>query len=173
MVKNKTGGNKAKKFARKNVNPINRKLRFATEEGEVYSIVTKVVGNGQCVVMGVDNKERLCFIRNKFSGRNKHSNLITLNSWVIVGVRDWETQKDGKLEKCDLLEIYSHEDKNRLIQECNTNFSVLIKEENKFLNIEESDKDPIISFNSNNYEQESEDNNSDNESISEIDFDDI
>ena len=44
MVKNKIGGNKAKKFA--SINPVN-KLRFATEEGEIYGIVTKVVGNGQ------------------------------------------------------------------------------------------------------------------------------
>ena len=171
MVKNKIGGNKAKKFARKNVNPVNRKLRFANEEGELYGIVTKVIGNGQCIVMCIDNKERLCFIRNKFSGRNKQSNLITLNSWVIIGVRDWETQKDGKLDKCDLLEIYSHDEKNRLVQECSTNFSVLIKEENKMLNIEETENDAIISFHSKN--EEVEDNNSDNESLPEIDFDDI
>ena len=54
-----------------------------------------------------DGKERLCFIRNKFSGRNKQSNLISNGSWVIVGKRSWETPKENKLEKCDLLEIYS------------------------------------------------------------------
>ncbi len=93
MVRNKIGGNKAKKFARKNVNApnTNRKIRFAEDEDEVYGIVNKVIGNGQMVVLCTDGIERLCFIRNKFSGRNKQSNLASVGSWVIVGKRSWES----------------------------------------------------------------------------------
>ena len=53
MVKNKIGGNKAKKFARKNVNGnnlVNRKIRYCVNEDEIYCIVTKMIGNGQIIV---------------------------------------------------------------------------------------------------------------------------
>ena len=177
MVKNKTGGNKAKRFARKNVNAdsvINRRIRFVTDEDEIYGIVTKVVGNGQAIVMCVDERERLCFIRNKFSGRNKHSNLVTLGSWVIVGLRSWETTKDGKLEKCDLLEIYSNQEKHTLIQECKQNLSVLMKHESLLQNVNDRFED-MITFEDKNNEIENNENDDsyEIESVESIDFDDI
>ena len=138
MVKNKTGGNRAKKVARKNMNEslTPRKLRFVELEDEMYAIVTKVMGNGQVQVLGTDDKERLCFIRYKFSGRNKQSNLVQVGSWVIVGNRSWETTNPGKLPKCDLLEIYSHQEKSRLIQEAKTNLSALLKEDQKQMHLD-------------------------------------
>lgn len=195
MVKNKVGGNKAKKFARKNVNASlqPKKLRFANEEGEMYGIVTKMIGNGQLICLCTDGKERLCFIRNKFSGRNKQSNLVTTGSWLIIGKRDWETPKPGKLEKCDLLEIYDEQEKHRLIQECNINFAALMKEEQKMRNIKDDDcEEQDIIFDANaceeeephNESQQHTNNNSKNSnkthhpaeppmSIDGIDFDDI
>lgn len=148
MVKNKTGGNKAKKFARKDARHesiMNRKIRYVSDEDEMYGIITKMIGNGQAIVTCNDGRERLCFIRNKFSGRNKHSNLVTLGSWVIVGKRSWETVKEGKLEKCDLLEIYTHQEKTTLLQECKQNLSVLQKQEGILQNINE-EFDDMISF---------------------------
>ena len=131
MVKNKTGGKNAKKGARKNivasVEP--RKLRFADNDEERYAIVKKMLGNGQMIVLCADNKERLCTIRYKFSGRNKSSNFIANGGWCIIGLRSWETVKADKLEKCDLLEIYTHPERTKLIQECKTNLDVLLKEE--------------------------------------------
>ena len=153
MVKNKVGGNRSKKVARKNVNDsssFSRKLRFTENEDEIYGIVTKIIGNGQVQIIGCDNKERLCFIRYKFSGRNKQSNLVTLGSWVIVGNRSWETVIEGKLPKCDLLEIYTNQEKNRLIQECKTNLLVLLKEEQKQMNLDESQNTDDIVFSNNN-----------------------
>ena len=187
MVKNKTGGNRSKKVARKNAGDpslIQRKLRFVDHEDEMYAIVTKMVGNGQIHVLGSDDKERLCFIRYKFAGRNKHSNLITLGSWVIIGNRSWETVIDGKLPKCDLLEIYTNQEKNRLTQECRTNLLALLKEEQKQMNLDEhsttynEDVNHGIVF-STEY-NEPHDNSSDKlkeddveEDDFEIDFDDI
>lgn len=183
MVRNKIGGNKAKKFARKNINASsqqNKKLRFAIDEDELYGIVNKMIGNGQVVVMCIDGKERLCFIRNKFSGRNKSSNLVTVGSWVIVGKRSWESVKADKLEKCDLLEIYNDNEKHRIQQECNVNFSALQMEEQKLSNV--NDLDDIgahanIDFNYKDNENEiledSKNNEDDNESFGSIDFDDI
>ena len=140
MVKNKIGGNKAKKFARKNINAasntIEKKLRFVSDSDEMYGMVTKIIGNGQFIVLGLDGRERLCFIRNKFSGRNKQSNLILSGSWVIVGLRSWETPKANKLEKCDLLEIYDENEKHRLQKESQINFTPFIVQENKMSHID-------------------------------------
>ena len=33
-----------------------------------------------------DQVERLCILRNKFTGRNKQSNMISIGSWVIIGL---------------------------------------------------------------------------------------
>ena len=182
MVKNKIGGNKAKKFARKNVNDTaqNKKLRFSQHEDEVYGIVNKIIGNGQVVVMCQDGKERLCFIRNKFSGRNKQSNLISSGSWVIVGKRSWETPKENKLEKCDLLEIYSNQEKHVLQQECNVNFTNMIKEEQKLSNLDFENEDDNVVFSkteeNNNIEDilEMEKDDCEKDTIIDgIDFDDI
>ena len=117
MVKNKIGGKRTKRGARKNLNDISsmsRKIRFIEEEGEEYAIVSKIIGNGQCNVMCGDGKLRLCFIRHKFSGRNKHSNLVNRGTWIMIGKRDWETNKTDKLEKCDLLEVYNPSEMDRL-----------------------------------------------------------
>tara|TARA_B100000941_G_scaffold133962_1_gene94747 strand:+ start:1259 stop:1894 length:636 start_codon:yes stop_codon:yes gene_type:complete len=133
MVKNKIGGNRAKKGARKNLNEnaglMMRKLRMIEHDDEKYGIVTKMIGNGQVIVLCHDGKERLGFIRYKFSGRNKHSNLITCGCWVIIGCRSWETILPDKLQKADLLEIYTHQEKTRLVQECKTNVSALLQYE--------------------------------------------
>tara|TARA_A200000113_G_scaffold220152_1_gene229853 strand:- start:847 stop:1449 length:603 start_codon:yes stop_codon:yes gene_type:complete len=132
MVKNKTGGKNAKKGARKNLNAeiaVVRHLRVVENDGEMYGIVTKMLGNGQVELLCNDQKCRLCIIRYKFSGRNKSSNIISVGSWVIVGLRDWETTKPGKLQKCDLLEIYTHQERSKLIQECKQNLSVLLNHE--------------------------------------------
>tara|TARA_B100000902_G_C27208479_1_gene862991 strand:- start:51 stop:596 length:546 start_codon:yes stop_codon:yes gene_type:complete len=160
MVRNKTGGNKAKKFARKNIgnNTANKKIRFVKEEDEMYGIVTKMIGNGQCIVLGIDERERLCIIRNKFAGRNKHSNLITVGSWIMFGRRSWETSKDGKLEKCDMLEVYSNNEKHILIQEGKHNLLILQKQENKINNIGNNtsfeDEENILMSNETNDVQE-------------------
>ena len=182
MVKNKVGGNKAKKFARKNMGETmqNKKLRFSQHEDEVYGIVNKIVGNGQVIVMCQDGIERLCFIRNKFSGRNKHNNLINSGSWVIIGKRSWETPKENKLEKCDLLEIYTNNEKHILQQECNIDFTNLLKEEYKLSNIDVNNEDENVIFSgkgdsTNNVETPNDetDEPEKNSIFDEIDFDEI
>ena len=97
MVKN-FGGKHGKKIARKNAHSnsemtINKKLRFVNGDEEIYGLVTKCLGNSQFLIICNDRVERLCILRNKFTGRNKQSNMISIGSWVIVGLRNWETSK--------------------------------------------------------------------------------
>jgi hypothetical protein len=63
--------------------------------------------------MCTDGKVRLCVIRNKFRGRDKRDNTISPNVWVLVGIRDWEA-RIGKPQKCDLLEVYSDGDREKI-----------------------------------------------------------
>ena len=108
MVKNKTGGSRHKKQARKNVNaPVSKKLRLAKEEGEIYAKVTTMYGNGMAEVLCEDNIKRLLILRRKFMGRNKRDNLISIDSVLLVGRRLWEVVSDKKKQKVDLLYVYS------------------------------------------------------------------
>jgi translation initiation factor IF-1 len=120
MVKNTTGGSKTKGQARKLVSydakSTHKALRLSTDDYEIYSQVIKNLGNGMCHVLSTDGKTRLCHIRGKFRGRGKRDNMIVVGSWILVGLREWEVGKDDskKLENCDLLEVYSDLDKERL-----------------------------------------------------------
>lgn len=92
MVKNKVGGNRHKKMARKNVKADARKpkLRLAKDKCEIYAKVTKMFGNGMCEVICQDEVTRLLIIRRKFRGRNRRDNMVTLDNVVLVGIREWE-----------------------------------------------------------------------------------
>lgn len=145
MVKN-FGGKHGKKVARKNANSNsqltnNKKMRFANGDEELYGLVTKCLGNGQFLIMCNDQVERLCVVRNKFTGRNKQSNLITIGSWVIIGLRNWETRKPNKKEKCDMLEVYTNNEKHKLLEESKQNLSFLSQQENILLNIDEQEEE--------------------------------
>ena len=117
MVKNVTGGNKMKGQARKNSTSSRQvtKLRVVEEEGEVYAQVSAMLGNGMCHVDTEDYK-LLCIIRGKFRGRGKRDNLLKKGTWVLVGLREWDGTGDhgAKMQKCDLLEVYTDHDKDRL-----------------------------------------------------------
>jgi initiation factor 1A len=128
MVKN-AGGSKTKGFARKNIGGSgrNNKLRLAIEEGEHYAVVLKMTGNGMCSVQCIDNVKRLCVIRGKFKGKGMHNNLITIGTWVLVGIREWEsTDKKDAIPKCDLLEVYTNIDKDRLKTSVSIDWSILL-----------------------------------------------
>ena len=112
MVKN-SGGNKSKKQGRKFLIPNITKKTIMPQEGEMFATVTKMLGGQNCEVYGEDGKTRLCVIRNKFRGRSKQDNCIKLDSWIVVGVREWEVRQD-KESKCDLIAVYDERDKEYL-----------------------------------------------------------
>lgn len=133
MVKNTHGGNKNKNQGRKFITKVSHKLRIAENDGELYGIVTKMLGNGMFYVHCIDNILRLGHIRGKFSGRGKRDNLIEINKWVLVGEREWDKPADTattakKLTKCDLLEIYSDLDKTKLMDSVSEDWSIIISQ---------------------------------------------
>lgn len=114
MVKN-FGGNKQKKQGRKFTNNRpNNALRLSECDDEMYGCITKLLGNGMANVRGIDSVERLLIIRNKFRGRGKRDNTLKPGTIVLYGDRSWETKADNKIQKCDLLEVYSDSDYKKL-----------------------------------------------------------
>jgi initiation factor 1A len=147
MVRNVTGGNKAKGQARKSTGRQNTALRLSQdEEFELYSQVTKVLGNGMCHVVCVnDGVTRLCHIRGKFRGHNKKDNVIKNGSWLLVGIRDFESSTDkAKMPKCDLLEVYSELEKERLKTAVKIDWSMFLANDNKNANLEETVEDAFV-----------------------------
>ena len=139
MVKNTTGGSKHKGQARKLVSNFkqNNKLRIAEEEGEVYAQVIKMLGNGMCHVSSLDGVKRLCFIRGKFRGRGKRDNTLRIGTWLLIGLREWEMEKkfsETDLQKCDLLEVYSDLDKERLKKTVHCDWNSFIENDANFTN---------------------------------------
>ena len=108
MVKNTVGGSKTKGFARKTFQKSSSSVvRLPNNILEKFAIVTKLFGQGRCQVITEQQITLNCVIRNKFKARFKNSNLVSIHSIILVGLRDWETP-DYKI--CDLLEVYSDDD---------------------------------------------------------------
>lgn len=124
MVKNTHGGSGHKKFARKHTGGAkSNKLRVSEDEGEMYAIVTKMLGNGMFHCYCMDGTVRLGHIRGKFTGRGKRDNMVEGGKWVLIGLREWDVPSEKsssiskgkeKMQQCDLLEVYSDMDKQRL-----------------------------------------------------------
>ena len=180
MVKNTTGGNKGKSFARKNIssNSYNTKLRYSEDEDEIYAVVLKLLGNGMCHVNCLDEgsvQTRLCIIRNKFRGRSKRDNGVSTGTYVLVGKRSWETSKSGSLEKCDLIEIYSDSEKNRLMKNLDKPWHLLkidgkTKEDDDDIIFSNEEKNESLEMEIQNMEESSDNHFSIGD---EIDIDDI
>lgn len=116
MGKNIMGGGKNRKGARsRQIDHTTQKaIRYSKEKAEIYACVTRLFGGPHCEVKCGDGKLRCCVIRNKFRGRGKRDNTLSNGTWVLVGIRDWETPQQDKLPKCDLLEVYTNTDKETL-----------------------------------------------------------
>ena len=131
-----------KHLARKHVNGSsqqqNKFLRVSQSKDEIYAYIVRLLGNSMCLVKCVDGYERLCHIRGKFTGRSKRENALSQGTWVLIGLRQWDAEKefaskvsktDKNIQKCDLLEIYSSSEREKLrVQE--KIFQDLVTEEN-------------------------------------------
>jgi len=159
MVKN-TGGNKAKGYARKNLSSGSSQnaLRLSTDPAEVYAQAVKILGGALCRVVDINGNEMTCHIRGKFRGRSKRNNLIVSGTWLLVGLREWEKEPSvGKLLNCDLIEVYSDSDKDRLKNiVTSVNWSLFITNDTKTINSSYTSDDIIGEIQFSNKAQEYE-----------------
>jgi len=123
MVKNATGGKKAKGMASKHTKPKSKVLRTIQEEGEKYGVITEKLGGGHAKVACMDNITRMVVIGSKFKNER-----LARNQMVLIGLREWQTKIQGsdKLEKCDLLEIYTDIETDALIHKYGTTSGPLV-----------------------------------------------
>jgi initiation factor 1A len=89
--------------------PIKSGLRTA-EVGEQYAIVLKILGNGNVQLKLLNGTETIGKIRKKFKRKNK--DVINVGTWVLAGEREYETKK----AVCDILEVYTTAEVNRLME---------------------------------------------------------
>ncbi len=113
MVKNTQGGNKSKSMARKNISSTGerRALRLPSCDLELVGVVTQLLGHGMFYVSCHNGIQLLGRIRNKFRGRSKRDNHLSKDSFVLVGLRDWEAPD---FKECDLLEVFDSHDASSL-----------------------------------------------------------
>lgn len=113
MGKNTFGGNKNKKFARKQMtSSSNARLRLPEDtENEKLALVMRMSGGAICRIkmIGIEN-ELICHIRGKHRGRNKGGNLIKTGVIVLVGLRPDMSSKT----ECDLLYVYDSNEVDQL-----------------------------------------------------------
>ena len=119
------GGCNGKKVAHKHaVKSTKSGLRISQNKSEIYGTVKRLNGNTFDVTC-IDDKERRCFIRGKFKGRGKRDNIIEIDKWVLIGIREFQqapgenaikSNSKGKkeMEMCDLLEVYSSGERDAL-----------------------------------------------------------
>lgn len=122
MVKNVKGG-KHKNQARKHLVAHDKKLRLKEDELELYACVLTKLGGNKLEVFCMDGAKRLCTIPGKFSNRRR-DNMIEKGSFLLVGLRDWETAKER--ENCDLLETYNEVEKVKLTNTINENWDLFL-----------------------------------------------
>ena len=141
MVKNLKGGSKGKKIGRKFMTaPVDKRIRLAEEDGEIYGVVTKLLGNGMFYINDPDGKERLVVMRNKFRGRGKRDNSVVQGGWVLIGEREFESCVKPKH---DLLEVYNDMEKNKMKNSGNPIFAKLRSEHDNKKNDDDDDDDEI------------------------------
>ena len=107
MVKNTHGGNKSKGLARKQMHSSSDSLLVPSSELEFIGVVTKMLGNGMFYVNDIMDSQFLGHIRNKFKGKSKHQNNISIGSIVLLGFRHWEKPN---FKNVDLISLYDSND---------------------------------------------------------------
>ena len=174
MVRNKKGGNKGKKIARKHsTQTVQRGLRLSKDKCAIYAGVERVDGQGMCNGICNDGVERLCIIRRKFKGRGKRDNFVGPGAWLLVGIREWEIVNPKKKPKCDLLEVYNNMEKDRL-RKTKIDFSHLLNNDSTINSDEEDTSVEFVDSNTMKYENLIQNTKDDNKKLSTIgDMDEI
>jgi translation initiation factor IF-1 len=106
MVRNTNGGSKTKSCARKSIQPTASVVDYSPKDDlEKIAVVSKLYGNGMCQVLTTDSPQLdlMCHIRGKFRGRSKKHNMLSVNSRIVIGLREWE----NPYKNADLISVLS------------------------------------------------------------------
>ncbi|KAJ8444745.1 hypothetical protein Cgig2_030419 [Carnegiea gigantea] len=111
MPKNKGKGGKNRKRGKNEADDEKRELVFK-EDGQEYAQVLRMLGNGRCEAMCIDNFKRLCHIRGKM-----HKKVwIAAGDIILVGLRDYQGCAFSRMTKSQpLLDGRDKDDKADVI----------------------------------------------------------
>jgi translation initiation factor IF-1 len=102
MVKNTAGGTGTKSLARKH--QTNSSFTpIPSNEFELVVRVTQNTGNATCIVQDSSKRTFIAHIRNKFRGKNFRMNVISVETILLVGLRDFEKP----FKNVDVMFVYS------------------------------------------------------------------
>lgn len=113
MTINKAGGNRWKKYAKKNEfnNKKNKIRTIEDSEFEVYGQCVKVCGGNKIEVIDTHGNTFMSTIPGKFRGRGRRDNFISANTWLLIGLREYNKKES------DVIVVYSNEEVERLKQD--------------------------------------------------------
>lgn len=113
MVKNSFGGSKTKSFARKTFahEDDENDIPLPKNKYEKIAFVSKIFGNGMCLgniiepdVTTNEVQQVKCHFRGKFKGKYKKNNIVSIGSFILIGLREWETT----VSNADLLFVFGN-----------------------------------------------------------------
>lgn len=134
MPKNKTGGNKNKRFANKRAGAVAARTETATCDAHMYVCVAKVCGDGRFQVIDNDDNKYTAHVRGKMRGNNKRSNMISVFNLLLVGRREWMSDKSV----VDVLCVYDDNDVQYLNSLPSVNIGRLVNFMNSRMMVSES-----------------------------------
>ena len=106
MVKNKFGGNKHKKFARKrDESGKNSLINLKKTEGQEYGYIQKILGNCRFQIICYDKKQRIGHVRGKLRKRM----WFNAGDLILISLRDFQD------DMCDMIQKYDYDEVNMLI----------------------------------------------------------
>ena len=111
MGKNTTGGKGQKRGKNSNTDK-NRKVIYADNDSTLYGLIIKSLGDCRFSIHCSDFKERIGLVRGKMYKKT----YINPEDLVLVSLRDFETLKEGEMERCDIIIKYNLEEVDQIRQ---------------------------------------------------------
>ena len=102
-----------------NINKIitifNKKNKIKNKfNGIIYNEVIKLLINNNIIKLNELYIYSICR-ENSYPIKDQENN-VKIGTWVLLGLREWETTVSNKKDKCDLLEVYREDDKKKIMQ---------------------------------------------------------
>ena len=101
-MKNTIGGKKGKMLSKKQHSTNHSSFPVSTQEPEIYVCVMKIFGGGVFEVIDKNKVKYKAYLRGKMKGSNKRHNLVSLYSILLVGLREYISDKAS----VDILFVY-------------------------------------------------------------------
>jgi translation initiation factor 1A len=126
MTRNLTGGKNHKKAKQHS----EKSAFIEKQDDQLYARIIEILGNRNLLAYCNDNKIRICHIR----GSIRKDMWINIGDIVLVSLRDFLQEKDGKYEKADILFKYDRDYHSKLKKDNTINMKLFVELEKMDVN---------------------------------------